>query len=138
MLSVTPDRNTVYRFTYAGDSRTASAQAEVQVQVRRTVTFVGAGSSVSRARVGRSVRIVAEVRPVTPVASLSFRLYRYNTVRRQWVYAGSRGRGTDAAGRASLTWTPTSPGSYYWRVTVAATTDHAASVSAVYRWSVTR
>ncbi len=78
------------------------------------------------------------VRPVTPVASLSFRLYRYNTVRRQWVYAGSRGRGTDAAGRASLTWTPTSPGSYYWRVTVAATTDHAASVSAVYRWSVTR
>ena len=139
VLSVTPDRNTVYRFTYAGDSRTASAQAEAQVQVRRAVTFVGAGSSsVSRARVGRSVRIVAAVRPVTPVASVSFRLYRYNTVRRQWVYAGSRGRSTDAAGRASVTWTPTSPGSYYWRVAVAATADHAASVSAVYRWSVTR
>jgi hypothetical protein len=139
VLSVTPDRNTVYRFTYAGDSRTASAQAEVQVQVRRAVTFVGAGSSsVPRVRVGRSVRIVADVRPVTPVASVSFRLYRYNTARRQWVYAGSRGRGTDATGRASLTWTPTSPGAYYWRVAIAATVDHAASVSAVYRWSVTR
>jgi hypothetical protein len=138
-LSVTPERNTVYRFTYAGDSGTASAQAETQVQVRRAVAFVGAGSSsVSRARVGRPVRILAAVRPVTPVASVSFRLYRYNTVRRQWVYAGSRGRRTDAAGRASVTWTPTSPGSYYWRVAVAATTDHAASVSAVYRWSVTR
>jgi hypothetical protein len=111
----------------------------VQVQVRRAVTFVGAGSSsVPRVRVGRSVRIVADVRPVTPVASVSFRLYRYNTARRQWVYAGSRGRGTDATGRASLTWTPTSPGAYYWRVAIAATVDHAASVSAVYRWSVTR
>ena len=139
MLSVTPDRNTVYRFTYAGDSGTASAQAEAQVQVRRAVAFVGAGSSsVSRARVGRPVRIVAAVRPVTPAASVSFRLYRYDTARRKWVYAGSRGRTSDAAGRVSLTWTPTSPGAYYWRVAVAATVDHAANVSAVYRWSVTR
>jgi hypothetical protein len=84
------------------------------------------------------VRIVAAVRPVTPVACVSFRLYRYDTVRRQWVYAGSRGRTSDAAGRVSLTWTPSSPGAYYWRVAVAATVDHAANVSAVYRWSVTR
>jgi hypothetical protein len=138
-MSVAPDRNTVYRFTYAGSGGIAPAQAEVGVRVRRAVTFVGAsGSSASRAQVGRAVRIVARVGPAAPSTSVSFRLYRYDTVRHRWVYAGSRGRRSDAAGRASLTWTPTSSGAYYWRVAVAATADHAANVSSVYRWSVTR
>jgi len=138
-MFVAPDRNTVYRFTYAGSGGIAPAQAEVGVQVRRGVTFVGgSGSTASRAQVGRSVRIVARVGPATPRTSVSFRLYRYDTVRHRWVYAGSRGRSSDATGRASLTWAPTSPGAYYWRAVVAATADHAANVSAVYRWSVTR
>jgi hypothetical protein len=138
-MFVAPDRNTVYRFTYAGSGGIAPAQAEVGVRVRRAVTFVGpSGSSASRAQVGRSVRIVARVGPAAPSTSVSFRLYRYDAVRRAWVYAGSKGRSSDAAGRASLTWTPTSPGSYYWRAAVSATADHAANVSSVYRWSVTR
>ena len=138
-MFVAPDRNTAYRYTYAGSGGIAPAQAEAGVQVRRAVTFVGASSSsVSRAQVGRSVRIVARVGPAAPTTSVSFRLYRYDTVRHRWVYAGSRGRSSDGNGRASLTWAPTSPGAYYWRAAVAATVDHAANVSAVYRWSVTR
>ena len=138
-LTVAPDRITVYRFSYAGGGGIAPAQAELRFRVRRAVAFVGvAASGLGQARVGRSVQIVAALRPVTPRTSVSFRLYRYDTVRRQWVYAGSKGRNSDAAGRVSLTWTPTSPGAWYWRVAVAATADHAANVSAVYRWSVTR
>ncbi len=138
-LRVAPDRNTVYRFTYAGGSGVAPAQAEVGVQVRRAIAFVKASSSsVARATVGRPVRIVARVGPATPAASVSLRLYRYDAARHRWVYAGSRGRKSDASGRVSLTWTPTSPGAYYWRATVAATADYAANVSAVYRWSVSR
>ena len=138
-MSVSPDRNTVYRFSYAGTGGIAPAQAEARVQVRRAVTLIGAsGSSVSRAQVGRSVRIVARVGPAAPSTSVSFRLYRYDTVRHRWAYAGSRGRNSDASGRVALTWTPTSPGLYYWRAAVTATADHAANASAVYRWSVTR
>ena len=134
-----PDRNTVYRFTYAGGGGIAAAQAEALVQVRRAVTFVGASTSTAgRARVGRPVRITATLGPAAPSTSVSFRLYRYDTVRRAWVYAGSKGRSSDAAGRATLTWTPTSPGAWYWRASVGATADHLANVSAVYRWSVTR
>jgi hypothetical protein len=138
-LSVAPDRNTVYRFTYAGGGGIAPAQTEVGVQVRRSVAFVRASSSsVAQARVGRAVRITAALGPAAPSTSVSFRLYRYDAVRRAWVYAGSKGRSSDAAGRASLTWTPTSPGAWYWRASVAATADHLANVSTVYRWSVTR
>ena len=138
-LSIAPDRNAVYRFSYAGGGGIAPAQAEAQVQVRRAVAFVDASSSsVARARVGRPVRIVATLGPAAPGTSVSFRVYRYDTVRRLWVYAGSKGRNSDAAGRVSLTWTPASPGAFYWRAAVAATANHAANVSAVYRWSVTR
>ena len=138
-LSVAPDRNTVYRFSYAGGGGVAPAQAEVAVQVKRAVAFVRSGSTaIGQARVGRPVRITAALGPAAPTTSVSFRLYRYDTVRRAWVYAGSKGRSSDAAGRATVTWTPASPGAWYWRASVAATADHLANVSAVYRWSVTR
>jgi hypothetical protein len=138
-LRVTPDRITVYRFTYEGSTGVAPAQAEVAVQVKRAVAFVRSGAvAVGQARVGRSVRITAALSPAGPRTAVVLRLYRYDTVRRAWVYAGSRGRNSDAAGRATVTWTPTSSGAYYWRAAVAATADHAANVSSVYRWSVTR
>jgi len=138
-MSVTPDRNTVYRFVYEGPAGVASAQADVRVLVRRSVAFVGAGSArVSSARVGRPVRITAALGPTAPRTSVSLRLYRYDVVRHRWVYAGSRGRSSDAAGRVTLTWTPTSPGLYYWRAVVATTADYAGNVSPVYRWRVSR
>ena len=138
-LPIAPDRNTVYRFSYPGALGIAPAQAEVRVLVRRIVGLVGISSAVaSRARVGRAVTLTAQVDSVAAGVPLSFRLYRFDTRRRSWVYAGSRGRRTDDNGQAVLIWTPPSTGSFYWRVYAAPTPDLANNVSAVYRWSVGR
>jgi hypothetical protein len=138
-LTVRPATNTTYSLNYSGTSTIASAQAEVRVLVRRSVALVGvSSSSVASARVGRSARIVASVGPAVAGVSVSLRMYRYDAGRRLWVYAGSRGRTSDASGRVSYTWTPTSSGSFYWRAVVASTADYANNISPVYRWSVTR
>ena len=138
-LVVSPGRNTVYRLTYDGATGIAPASADVRVLVRRSVGLLGVGgTTVSRASIGRPVKLVAAVAPAAAGVSVSFRLYRYDPGRRAWVYAGSRGRATDQAGRASYTWTPTVVGSWYWRVAVASTADYANNVSPVYRWSVGR
>ena len=138
-LVVTPDSNTTYRFRYAGTFGVAPAQVDVPVLVRRSIALVGRDSAVvSSAKVGASVRLTAAIGPAAPGVSVSFRLYRFDAARRVWVYAGSKGRTTDPAGRASYTWAPTTPGSYYWRVAVASTADFANNVSSVYRWSVSR
>ena len=131
--------NTTYRLGYAGTSTTAPAQADVRILVRRSVALVGVSTSrAAPARVGRSVQVVAGISPAAAGVSVSMRLYRFDTGRRAWVYAGSRGRTSDATGRVSTTWTPTSAGSYYWRAVVASTVDFANNVSPVYRWSVSR
>jgi hypothetical protein len=138
-LTVRPVMNTTYRFSYSGTSTIAPAQADVRVIVRRSVALVGVtSSSMATARVGRSVRIVASIGPAAAGASVSLRMYRYDAGRRLWVYAGSRGLTSDATGRVSSTWTPTSSGSFYWRAVVASTADYANNISPVYRWSVSR
>ena len=106
---------------------------------RRSVDLVGRSSSiVSRAKVGATVKLVAAVGPATAGVSVSFRLYRFDAARRVWIYAGSHGRNSDSAGRAAYVWAASSPGSYYWRASVASTTDFANNMSPVYRWSVSR
>ena len=138
-LTVRPAMNTTYSLGYSGTSTIAPAQADVRVLVRRSVALVGVtSSSVASARVGRSVRIVASIGPAAAGASMSLRMYRYDAGRRLWVYAGSRGLTSDATGRVSSTWTPTSSGSFYWRAVVASTADYANNISPVYRWSVSR
>jgi Bacterial Ig-like domain len=138
-VTVRPAMNTTYSLGYAGSSTTAPAQVSVRVLVRRSVALVSVSTSrVATARVGRSVQVVAGLNPAVAGVSVSMRLYRFDTSRRAWVYAGSRGRTSDAAGRVSTTWTPTSSGSYYWRAVVASTIDFANNVSPVYRWSVIR
>ena len=138
-LTVRPAMNTTYRLDYAGTSTSAPARADVRILVRRSVVLVGVSTArVAPARVGRSVQVVATIGPAAAGVSVSMRLYRFDTSRRAWVYAGSRGRTSDATGRVSTTWTPTSAGSYYWRAVVASTVDFANNVSPVYRWSVSR
>ena len=138
-LLVTPASNTTYRFRYAGAFGIAAAQVDVRVLVRRSVALIGRSSTVvSTAKVGRSVTLVAVIGPAKAGVSVSFRLYRFDAARRTWIYAGSRGRGTDASGRASYAWVPASAGSWYWRASVAATIDFANNMSPVYRWSVSR
>ena len=136
---LTPDKTTTYRFLYQGAFGVAPAQVDVPVLVRRSVVLAGRNSAVvSSARVGASIKLVAAVGPAATGVSVSFRLYRFDAARRVWVYAGSRGRNTDAAGRAFYTWVPSSAGSYYWRASVASTPEYANNVSPVYRWSVSR
>lgn len=138
-ITVTPTVNTTYRFTYAGAPGVAPAQVDLPILVRRSVALLGRNATVvSRARVGTTVTLTAVIAPPSAGVALSFRLYRFDAVRRAWVYAGSRGRSSDGAGRATLAWLPSSPGAYYWRVNAASTLEFANNVSAVYRWTVTR
>jgi hypothetical protein len=138
-LVVSPNSNTIYRFSYAGAFGVAPSEADVRILVRRSVVLAGRDPRLaSRARVGNTVNLTAAISPAAAGASVSFRLYRFDTGRRAWVYAGSKGRSTDAAGRAVLAWVPPSSGSFYWRVSVAPTPAFANNVSPVYRWSVSR
>jgi hypothetical protein len=138
-LEVRPAQNTTYRFRFAGAFGVAPVELDVPILVRRSIKLVGPSvTAVSRAQVGTSVRLTAAVGPAHSGVSVSFRLYRFDTVRRVWVYAGSHGRNTVGTGRASYTWTPASAGSYYWRAAVASTAEFANNVSPVYRWSVKR
>jgi hypothetical protein len=136
-VTVTPSMNTIYRLSYAGTATIAPSQAEARVLVRRSVELAGVSSaSIRSIRRGATVRLVAQIGPAAAGVSVSFRLYRYDATRRVWVYAGSRGRNTDAAGRASYTWAPASAGSYRWRVSVAPTLEYANNTSPIYRWTV--
>ena len=138
-LVVTPELNTTYRFQYAGAVGAAPAQVDVPVLVRRSVSLVGRKSSViARARVGASIQVMAAVGPASAGVGVSLRLYRFDAARRAWVYAGSHGRNTDSAGRASYTWVPPSSGSWYWRAAVSSTPEFANNTSPVYRWSISR
>ena len=87
-------------------------------------------------RAGSRVVLTARVTPPGGGARLSFRLYRYDAVRRSYVYYHSYGRTTDAFGRASFAWV-TAPGRYYWRVAALSSLEYANNVSPVYRWTVT-
>jgi hypothetical protein len=138
-LVATPPSNTTFRFRYDGAFGIAPAQKDVRVLVRRSIVLLGRSSgSIAQARVGASVTLTASIGPATSGVSVSFKLYRFDGTRRSWVYAGSKGRKTDAAGRASLTWAAPSAGSYYWRVAVSPTVDFANNTSPVYRWSINR
>jgi hypothetical protein len=136
-LTVRPALDTTYSLSYSGTSTIAPAQANVRVLVRRSVELVGVGSgSIRSVRRGMVVRLVAQIAPAAAGVSVSFRLERFDPLRRAYRYAGSWGRATDAAGRAAYTWTAVSSGSYRWRVSVASTPEYANNVSPVYRWLV--
>lgn len=138
-LLVAPARNTTYRFRYAGAFGIAASQVDVRVLVRRSIVLAGRNSGVvARARIGSTVRLIAATTPANAGVPISFKRYRFDPVRRTWVYAGSFGRKTDAAGRAVLNWAPDGVGSFYWRAAVASTADYANNTSPVYRWSISR
>jgi hypothetical protein len=133
----TPTMTTWYRWRYPGSTTTAPAESpEFRVLVRRQVELVGVSPDVTRTGLAGSViRLVAQVLPAGGGARLSFRRYRYDAIRRAYVYSGSFGRTTDAQGRASLTWTAPS-GRWYWRVAVLSSPEFANNISGVYRWSI--
>jgi len=137
-LSLIPSMNTAYRVSYAGSAVAGAASADATAVVRRAVTLTGISASTTNlAKIGRSVILRARVAPAG-VAIVSFRLYRYDAAQRRWVLTGSYGRTTQADGLASLTWTPRSVGSWYWRVVVSPTPEFANNTSPVYRYAVSR
>ena len=137
-LTLVPPMNTDYRVSYSGSAVASAASADAAAIVRRTVSLPGLSASTRQAaRVGRPVTLRAQIAPAG-VATVSFRLYRYDASRRHWVYAGSYGRSSQADGTASLTWTPRAVGSFYWRVVVYPTPEFANNISPVYRYTVSR
>ncbi len=135
-MTALPPTNAWYRASYAGSATQApSSSVEVRVLVRRKVALLGPGPATTRtALAGRPVTLTVQVTP-SGAAKVSFKLYRYDAVRRAYRYAGSFGRSSDGSGRATLTWTPVA-GRFYWRVSVAPTTDFANNLSPAYRWTV--
>jgi len=136
---VTPTVATTYRVTYPGSATTVAATSpEVAVGVRWWLVLSGRGPGVTRTgQAGKAVVVQARALPLIPGVGVSFKLYRYDPVRRTYVYAGSRGTRTRADGTASISWTP-SAGRWRWRVSVSSTPGISAATSAAYTWSITR
>ena len=122
-FSAAPALTTTYRLSYAGTSSVGASSADALISVRRGVKTSAPASAVA----GRVTRVTAAVSPAGGVG-VSFRLYRYDPVRRTYVYAGSWGRSTSASGVAVFNWTPRS-GTYQWRVVVAGTPSYATNMS---------
>jgi len=133
----TPAMTTWYRWRYPGSTTTAAAESpEFRVLVRRQVELVGLSPDVPRTGfAGSAVRLTAQVLPAGSGARLSFQRYRYDPLKRAYVYSGSFGRTTDTQGRASLTWTAIS-GRSYWRVAVLSSPEFANNISRIYRWTI--
>jgi hypothetical protein len=126
-FSAAPALTTTYRLSYVGTSTLAASSADVLISVRRGVRV----SVPATAATGRVTRITATVSPAGGVG-LSFRLYRYDPVRRTYIYAGSWGRVTSPSGVAVFNWTPRG-GTYQWRVVVAGTSLYATNMSTAVR-----
>jgi hypothetical protein len=134
-----PPANATYRISYAGSAiAQGSISNTARVVVRWRVFLSGRGPAIVRSgTVGRPIVVQARVAPVVTGQSVSFRLYRYDAVRRAYVYAGSRGTKTFADGTASIVWTPLA-GRWQWRVVVPPAPSNANGISAAYTWSISR
>jgi hypothetical protein len=78
------------------------------------------------------------VSPAATGVAVGLRLERWSTVSRSWRLVGTLVRHTDAAGRASVAWTPKGSGLYRWRATAASTPDYSTAASPWVRWSIGR
>jgi hypothetical protein len=135
-LSFVSSGNVTYRASYPSTPTTiGSASKDVRILVRRKVVLLGPGPATTRTvTAGKPVILTTQVTPAG-VASVSFRLYRFDAALGGYRYAGSFGRKTDASGRATMSWTP-SAGRFYWRVAVLPSPTFANNTTSAYRWTV--
>jgi hypothetical protein len=133
-----PQSNLTFRATYPGSATSAASNsAEVRILVRRKVWMAGPGPATTRRSVtGTSLTLAAQVAPAG-VASVSFRLYRYDARIGGYRYAGSLGRRTDASGRATINWDAPA-GRFYWRVAVLSSPTFANNMTLPYRFDIRR
>lgn len=130
-------QNADYRLHYPGGSLIAegySATTRVLVSARVALTGYTARKT-NAGSAGRTVRLRAQVAPVTAGMLVDFRLYRRNASTRAYALVATYSRRTDASGRATLNWKLRS-GTWQVRAATRATVQLTAGVSAVYRWVV--
>jgi hypothetical protein len=135
---VTPSSTTEYLLHVPAAGGFGAGSVSAVVYVRRAVRLNWSSSTVHAGRVGARVSIVASVAPAAPGVGVAFRLERWSAVSRSWRLVGTLNRHTDAAGRASVTWTPSGSGLYRWRATAASTPDYSTGAGAWVRWSIGR
>jgi hypothetical protein len=134
-----PAINATYRVSYPGSAiAQASTSPTVRVLVRWWVVLSGRGPSIVRTgQAGKAITVQARIAPVSAGQAVSFQLYRFDAVRKAYVYAGSRGTKARADGTASISWTP-SAGRWQWRATVPPSPFNANGMSRPYTWSISR
>jgi hypothetical protein len=133
---VTPSSTTEYRVRVPASGDYGAGSVSVVVSVRRAVRLNWSPSTLHAGRVGARVSIVTSVSPVDRGVGVAFRLERWSAVSRSWQLVGTLNRRTDAAGRASVTWTPSGSGLYRWRATAGSTPDYFTESSSWVRWSI--
>jgi hypothetical protein len=84
------------------------------------------------------IPVSAVIAPAADGVAVGFRLERRSATTRAWRLVGTVTRRTDAAGQASVAWTPKGAGLYRWRATAATTPDFSTAASAWVRWSIGR
>jgi len=138
-VRVTPSSTTEYRVLVPAAGEYGAGSAAAVVSVRRSVQILGAPPSTVRSgRVGSRIAVVAAVGPPAAGVRVAFRLERWSTTSRTWRLVGTLNRTTDAAGRATVAWTPKGSGLHRWRATAASTLDYSTGASPWVRWSIAR
>lgn len=137
--ALVPVASATYRVDYAGSSTAlTSSSPAISVTVRWSVVLTGRGPAVVRTgTTGATVAVQARVLPAAAGQTVSFRLYRYDTTLRRYVFVGSRGARTFAAGLATIAWKPAA-GRWQWRAVALGTADHASNTSSAHTWSISR
>jgi len=137
-VRVTPSSTTEYRLRAPAAGGFGAGSVSAVVSVRRAVRLNWSASTLHAGRVGARVSIVASVSPVDSGVSVAFRLERWSPVSRSWRLVGTTNRRTDAAGRATVIWTPSGSALYRWRAAAGWTPDYATGSSSWVRWSIWR
>jgi hypothetical protein len=135
---VTPSSTTEYRLRVPAAGGFGAGSVSTVVSVRRAVRLNWSSSVVHGGRVGTRVSIVATVSPVASGVAVGLRLERWSPVSRTWRLVGILNRHTDAAGRASISWSPSGSALYRWRATAGWAPDYSTGSSSWVRWSIGR
>jgi Big-like domain-containing protein len=132
-----PTTNSRYRLHIeAGAADLEQTSAPVGVTVRPKVALRSVSSTTTRhVSVGATVSVRAGVSPAAAAPRITMSIYRYDTVKRSYVLAGTVMRGT-LDGVAAFAWRPTRSGSYYLRFAVPASALWGSGISPTYRWVV--
>ena len=139
-FSYRPATNLWYRAVFAGASDVpAGTSAPVRVVVRQIALLRPTNSgSVRKVPRGTTITFTTTVRPARPELSPArVRLVVYHYVSGRWVLIAQRDRSIDADGRASWSWSFSSPGAWYVRSIADPTPYNANSVwSPVERYDI--